>query len=168
MNRRELIKAGLAMPLAALVGLPEVGKAKTKGQTVEQERALCQWLKDTMEKQSKEPPVGWEITLPVIRHEGDWAIWQDPIYVGVVDGCKAWKPGKMFLEIQDALIPHWVSFLVGETPFRIKILLASPDAPNSELIGYYAGGKVTGWQGEQRETLQCRGNFAFELLNETH
>ena len=167
MNRRELIKRSIAGGIVALVGLPKA-KAKDFDMAAAQELMFGEEWTATIEWPKPEPPVGWEITLPVIRHEGDWAIWQDPIYVGVVDGCKAWKPGKMFLEIQDALIPHWVSFLVGETPFRIKILLASPDAPNSELIGYYAGGKVTGWQGEQRETLQCRGNFAFELLNETH
>ena len=164
MNRRELIKAGLAMPLAALVGLPEVGKAKTKGQTVEQERALCQWLKDTMEKQSKEPPVGWEITIPVIRHEGTYGHFCRTIEVPPDPASPKWRAHRIVrpLEQTITLIGAWVTYsqwwAIVNKPARLEL-------HDVTYIGWYMDADTTGYAPSD---VGCKGDFTFRIVHESH
>ena len=148
MNRRELIKAGLAMPLAALVGLPDA-KAKDFDMAAAQELMFGEEWTATIEWPKPEP------AMMTIQPTGDtlFTLRGGKSHVILFD---MWLSGEQWRALQP---DQSVCIDFGETLFS--------GGKKARYVAVFKSCTVCDWRTRGSEIVGYFGNYTFEVTSDT-
>ncbi|MHC4335899.1 MAG: hypothetical protein ACYSUV_19430 [Planctomycetota bacterium] len=151
MNRRQLIKRGIAGSVAALVGLPEASKAKDFDRAARAKDKECADIVAPHHRNS----------LPVIQHTGDWHLFTETVLVSSGHGWGEYSLSPLHVDVFNLCITkaQWAWINKANT---VRLELKSGDydltayGRAAGCVGYTAVDALDG-------CLKYYGTFTFEL-----
>jgi hypothetical protein len=156
MNRRTLLRRGMAGSVAALVGLPE--QKYLKGEIKD-----AQVFDEALPMPEAKAAYQWPEPTLTIQHEGAYGHFCRTMAVPPDPGFPKWKTHRVVrpLEQTITLIGAWVTYDqwwgIAKNPVRLEL-------HDATYIGRYIDADTTGYAPSD---VGCNGDFTFWITNET-